>query len=207
MREKIRSFIRSSNIEIIEKLMQANNGYVTSKIITDLGISRQYLTIMQNRKMIEKVGRGIYMSATSFEDNYYKLSIQFKEVVFSHMTALYFYGLSPQAPHTSYDITVHRKYNSKGIKKHNIFYVNDDIYDIGLTEISTPNGNKVRAYDLERCICDIIRSIKRMDNEHVIYVIKEYLKRDDKDIKKLSRYADKIGIRDKVMNFVGMFYE
>ena len=82
-----------------------------------------------------------------------------------------------------------------------------DIYNLGLTEVETPAGNKVKAYDMERCICDIIRSKKRMDIELIKYSVKEYLKKEDKDINKLSIYADKMGINKEVMDFVSIMYE
>ncbi|MCD8562374.1 MAG: hypothetical protein LRY26_01105 [Bacilli bacterium] len=82
-----------------------------------------------------------------------------------------------------------------------------DIYNLGLTEVETPAGNKVKAYDMERCICDIIRSKKRMDIEHIKYSIKEYLKRKDKDLIKLADYAEKMAIKEEVMDFVSIMYE
>ena len=63
-----------------------------------------------------------------------------------------------------------------------MFYVSDDIYELGVVEIETPNGNKVRAYDKERCICDIIRSKGRMESEQVKKTIKQYMQSRDKDI-------------------------
>ena len=63
-------------------------------------------------------------------------------------------------------------------------------------------GNNVRVYDMERCICDIIRSKNRMDLEHVKYSIREYLKRKDKNLIKLSNYA-----KEEVINYVEVFYE
>ena len=86
-------------------------------------------------------------------------------------------------------------------------YVSDDIYELGIVEIETPNGNKVRVYDKERCICDIIRSKGRMDSEQVKKTIKQYMQSRDKDIAKLSEYSKKIGINKKVMEMVGGFYE
>ena len=65
------------------------------------------------------------------------------------------------------------------IKKHNVFYVDKDIYELGLTEVKTPMGNNVRVYDVERCICDIIRSKNRMDSEHIKHSVKEYIKKKD----------------------------
>ena len=44
-----------SNIEIIESILKINNGYITSKIISEFGIHRMYLNIMKEKGMIEKV--------------------------------------------------------------------------------------------------------------------------------------------------------
>ena len=166
-RMSIKEFKTKSNIEIIEELMKVNNGYVTSKLISELGIHRMYLNIMKEKGIIEKVGNGIYIDSNKIEDNYFNYKI----------------------------------------KKHNVFYVDKDIYKLGLTEVETPMGNSVRAYDVEKCICDIIRSKNRMDSEHVKYSIREYIKSKDKDLVKLSKYADKIGVKEEVMNLLEWFYE
>lgn len=200
-------FIKESNIEIITKLMNCNNGYITSKLITELGIHRMYLNLMVENNIIEKVGNGIYLDVTKYPDNYYILNINYQKTIYSHMTALYFHGLSIKAPDSNLDITVPKKYNVKELKKHNVFYVNDDIYNLGLTEVETPMGNKVRCYDIERCICDIIRFKNRMDIEHVKYSVRQYIKRKDKDLVKLSKYADVLGNKNEIMNFISMMYE
>ena len=202
-----KDFISESNIEIIQKLMKVNKGYITTKELEDFGISRNYLSIMTKKKTLEKVARGIYIDSKKIEDIYYVLSISTPKVIYSHMTALYFHNLSIKAPDNSFDITVTKKYNNPKLKKHNVFYVDDKYYALGITEVETPQGNKVKAYDMERCICDIIRSKKRMDIEHIKYAIKEYLKRKDNDLIKLSKYADMFGIKKEVMDFVSMMYE
>lgn len=204
---KKEDFLNESNIEIIQKLMEKNNGYITAKELENFGISRNYLSIMTQKKMIEKVAKGIYIDSKKIEDVYYVLSISTPKIIYSHLTALYFHNLSIKAPDSSFDITVTKKYNNPKLKKHNVFYVDDKYYDIGITEVETPQGNKVEAYDMERCICDIIRSKKRMDIEHVKFAIREYLKRKDNDLIKLSKYADMFGIKEEVMDFVSMMYE
>ncbi len=203
----IDAFKEQSYIEIIESIMKMNNGYVTSKELSNFGIHRMYLNILKTKGMIEKVGNGIYIDSRKIEDIYFVFNLELSKVVYSHMTALYFHGLSIKAPNDKYDITVENNYFNYKIKKHNFFYVDKDIYELGLTEIKTPMGNNVRVYDMERCICDIIRSKNRMDLEHVKYSIREYLKRKDKDLIKLSNYAKKMGIKEEVMNYVELFYE
>lgn len=206
-RMTIEEFKTESNIEIIKELMKINNGYITSKLLSELGIHRMYLNIMKEKGIIEKVGNGIYIDSKKIEDKYYIFSLELPNIIYSHMTALYFHGLSIKAPNDKYDITVLNNYFNYKIKKHNVFYIDKNIYELGLTEVETPMGNKVKAYDMERCICDIIRSKNRMDSEHVKYSIREYLKRKDKDLTKLSIYAEKLGAKDKIMNYIEVFYE
>lgn len=203
----ISQFKEKSNIEIIQELMKNNNGYITTKQLKELGLHRMYLTVMKKRKLIEQVSNGIYIDSNKIEDNYYVFSLSIPKVIFSHMTALYFHNLSIKAPNEKYDVTVTKSYNSVKLKKHNVFYVEDNIYTLGVIEVETPMGNKVKAYDMERCICDIIRSRKRMDLEHIKYSIKEYLKRKDKDLTKLSLYAEKLNIKKEVMDLISILHE
>ena len=206
-RVTIKKFKEESNIEIIESIIKMNNGYVTSKELDNFGIHRMYLNTMWKKGIVEKVANGIYIDSSKIEDSYYVFSLSMPNTIFSHMTALYFHGLSIKAPNDKYDITVRKTYNSKHLKNHNVFYVSDDLYELGLTEVETPMGNKVRVYDIERCICDIIRSKNRMDSELVKYSIREYIKRKDKDLIKLSKYADKMSIKKEVMDYLEIFYE
>ena len=203
----IKGFKERSNIEIIESIMKINNGYVTSKELSNFGIHRMYLNIMKEKGMIEKVGNGIYIDSSKIEDSYFVFGLELSNIIYSHMTALYFHGLSIKAPNDKYDITVPNNYFNYKIKEHNVFYVDKNIYELGLTQVDTPMGNKVKSYDIERCVCDIIRSKNRMDSEFVKYSIREYIKRKDKDLVKLSKYADKMGIKNEVMDFMELFYE
>ncbi len=191
--------------DVIKQILRTNKGVISTRMIEPLNISRQYLSIMEHNKVIEKVSRGIYISASSFNDSYYSFQIKFKKAVFSHMNALYFYGMTEEFPY-NFTITVPYSYHVDKInKKCNVFYVNNNIYEIGLCEVETPNGNKVKAYDLERCICDIIRSRNRMDPEQVKKTIKLYVKSECKNISKLAKYSKKMGINKQVMEMVGLY--
>ena len=193
--------------DTIKQIMNTNNGMLSTRMIEPLNISRQYLSIMQNNNDIEKVSRGIYLSPSAFEDSYFSFQQKYKKAIFSHLNALYFYGMTEEFPY-NYTITVPQSYHVDTVnEKCNVFYVSDDIYELGVVEIETPNGNKVRAYDKERCICDIIRSKGRMDSEQVKKTIKQYMQSRDKDIAKLSEYSKKMGINKKVMEMVGGYYE
>ena len=186
-------------IDAIIQIMNANNGMLSTRMIEPLDIKRQYLSIMKKNNMIDNVSRGIYCSTDSYEDSYFALQQKYKKIIFSHMNALYFYGLTEEFP-DSYTITVPQRYHADKInEKCRVFYVSDEIYELGITEAETPYGNKVRTYDKERCICDIIRSKRRMDYEQVEKSIKKYLESKDKNVVKLYEYAKKMKIEEKVM--------
>ena len=189
----------------IKQIIKLNNGIITTRIIEPLGISRQYLSILESNNEIERVSRGIYKLPCVLEDSFYLFQSKYKKVIFSHMTSLYFYGMTEEFPYV-YNITVPQSYHIELFNEnHNVFYVSDDIIQLGITEIDTPNGNKVRVYDLERSICDIIRSKNRMDLEQVKKSIKQYMKSKNKDMRKLSEYSKKMGINKQVMEMVGMY--
>lgn len=193
--------------DVIKQIMSTNNGTLSTRMIEPLNISRQYISIMEKNNEIEKISRGIYLSPTTFEDSYFLFQQKYKKAIFSHMNALYFYGMTEEFPY-NYTVTVPQRYHVNMVnEKCNVFYVSDNIYELGLTEILTPNGNKVKAYDKERCICDIIRSKGRMDSEQVKKTIKQYVKSKDKNITKLSNYAKEMGISEKVIEMVGVYYE
>lgn len=192
--------------DIIKQLININNGILLTSMLEPLNISRNYLSILEKNNEIERVSRGIYVSSNIFEDSYYTFQQKYKKAIFSHMNDLYFYDLTEEFPH-NYTITVPRGYHVDKLNKScNIFYVSKDIYKLGLIETKTPSGNIVKAYDIERCICDIINAKGRMDFEQVKKVIKKYLERPDRDIVKLQEYAKKMNINNKVMRMVG-YYE
>ncbi len=189
--------------DAIKQIMDTNNGMLSTRMIEPINIKRQYLRIMEDNNDIEKVSRGIYVFPNTFEDSYFSFQQKYKKAIFSHMNALYFYDMTEEFPY-NYTVTVPQNYHVDNVNEMcNVFYVSDDIYEMGVTEVETPNGNKVRAYDKERCICDIIRSKGRMDSEQVKKTIKQYIKSQDKNIAKLSEYSKKMGINKKVMEIIG----
>ena len=189
----------------IKQIMEENNGVVSSRMIEPLEISRQYLSILESNNEIERVSRGIYQSPDVFEDSFYSFQSKYKKAIFSHMNALYFYGMTEEFPY-NYTVTVPQSYHVDTVnEKCNVFYVSDDIIELGICEVETPNGNKVRTYDIERSICDIIRSKNRMDLEQVKKTIRQYMKSNDKDMSKLSEYSKKMGINEQVIEMVGMY--
>ncbi len=92
-------------------------------------------------------------------------------------------------------------------KKHNVIRCKNELLTLGLTEVETSYGNIVKAYDRERCICDIIKYRNKLDLEQIKKSIKMYLRDKNKDLIKLSEYSKIMGINEKVVYFITMLCE
>ena len=60
-------------------------------------------------------------------------------------------------------------------------------------------GHTIATYDLERTLCDVIRSRNKIDNQIVIDAIKQYSQNKAKDLHRLYQYAGEFGI-EKILH-------
>ncbi len=191
---------------IITQIMRVNNDVITARMLTPLGISRQYLKEKVRNGEIEKVSRGVYISSDAYEDSYFTFQQKQRKAIFSHLNALYFYGLTEEFPY-NYTVTVPRGYHSKLLEeKCTVFYAKDSLYRFGKSEIKTPGGHKVITYDAERSICDIIKAKTRIGEEQVRKALRNYVDWPKKDLNKLLEYAKKMGVYDDVATMIGVYY-
>ena len=68
--------------------------------------------------------------------------------------------------------------------------------------MKTPYGNKVKVYDLERTICDIIRNKKKIEIALFTDAMKRYADRKDRNSIKLHKYAKIFNIQEKFENIM-----
>ena len=80
-------------------------------------------------------------------------------------------------------------------------YVQQEIYELGISETTSPQGATVRLYDKERCICDLIRDKEQMDMQLYSQAIKDYFKSKPNN-RKLLKYGKVFGIEDKIRTYM-----
>ena len=192
-----------TNAEKIIKIANENNGYVTTKQVKDANINTVELTRLVEQNKLERITRGYYAIPNSFCDDYYKYQLKSKNCIFSHSTALYFYDLSDRTP-LYFDMTVPVGYSGSLSKDKNVtlHYVKKELLELGLTTVESPFGMKLRIYDLERTICDIVKYRKHMDKEIFTKALKRYSKLKQKNLLKLMKYAKKLNVDKKVLEYM-----
>lgn len=192
-----------NNEEKILIKMQKNNGMITTNEVEQMGIARKTLTRMLEKGIIERESQGLYILPNSWGDEYYNLVFSTKNAVFSHATALYLYGLSERVP-LIYEISVINSYNASLKTRENVklYFVSKDIFELGKTKIQSPQGKNVPVYDIERCLCDILKNKESQDIEIIKYAYKTYVKSPKKNIYKLMEYAKKLKVEEEVNSYL-----
>ncbi len=191
-------------IDKLRQIMEGRQGLLLTSDLAKFNIARTYLSIMEQNGEIERVSRGAYRSVSAFiEDELFTFQSRYSSTVFSHETALYLYGLTDRTP-LIYSISVPSGYHSEFLNNsgHKIFYVSGDLFDLGITSMNTPHGNQVRTTDLERTICDIVRSRNQIDIQVRNAALKGYVKNKDRNLDRLHTYAKRFHIQSIIREYL-----
>ncbi len=148
--------------------------------------------------LLEHRGRGVYVRPGEVEDELFFLSRQQPRLVFSHLTALFLHGLSDRTPLVN-DATIASDTTISARMRSAVrcFYSPPDVVALGRTTVRTSFGNEVPCYDVERTICDIVRSRSRLDDESVLAGLRNYTM-SRKNLNRLAEYAQRLGVAEKV---------
>ena len=188
-----------SNEKKVIEFLNNNHGYITTAEFLALGINKPLIQKFINEGLIEKVSYGLYMDNSILKDEYYILQKKYPLAIFSYNTALYILNLTNRTP-TQIDITVPRDKKVRG--NYNIHRVSKKYYNIGIIEAESPNGNPIKIYNAERCICDMLRTEGEFDLELQNRVLDYYFSSKDKNIELLLEYAKIFNIYEKVNTIV-----
>jgi hypothetical protein len=131
------------------------------------------------------------------------LQARYKGAIFSHETALFLLGLTDRTP-LLYSVTVQSGYNASPLKATGakVYFVNRTLYLIGLITMKSPYGNDIRTFNLERTICDVLRSRNQMDIQFVNEALKKYVVLQNRNIDRLYDYAKQFRIQKIVREFI-----
>ena len=128
---------------------------------------------------------------------------RFARGVFSDETALFLHGMTDRVPF-SLTMTFPRSYNTTRAKSAGIICRScaDVVLELGICQVTTSYGNAVRAYDLERTLCDLMRGQAVIDDQVVSPAMQAYVRRSDRDPVKLTAYARALGVEGKIRTYL-----
>lgn len=163
---------------------------------------------MLDEGLIEKVKRGYYHWIEDYGTSEVALiNSLFPDAVFCMETALLFYKYSDRNP-AEWNITVDKNTSRQ---RTNIDYPFIKAYRVepALLNLGETDGiiefTKVRIYDRDRTICDVLRNMSKMDKEIFNKAIQRYVNDPQKNIPNLMEYAKALRVQKKVNDLIGVW--
>lgn len=189
--------------QVLDELLQTHDGVLRVSSATELGISAPTIYAFARSRGLKKISKGIYANPDGWHDDLWLTSLRWPRAIFSHHSALMAHSLTDREP-DAMTVTVPSGYNATALRKAGlqVFYIKPDLHALGKTEVTTPDGHKVACYDLERTVCDVLRSRSDFDPQIVTAAIQGYVRRSDKQLGVLATYAKRLRISGLVTQYL-----
>ena len=180
-------------------IAKSHGGIISTPIAAKYGISKAVLYKLCRANKIYRIVKGQYILPDDMQDELLAISNRSKRIIFSHETALYLHGISDRTPFEHTVTAPSDCIPSAAIKSEcKVYYIKPELFELGKTILKTPAGNDIPAYDLERTICDIIRSRNKLGTETFLAALKLYVATPKKNLNQLYTYAKQMRV-EKVL--------
>lgn len=179
-------------IFLVQELKEKGFFYYKINQMVDQGI-----LIKLNKKYYENAnfdGEG--------SDFYYAYAFVPDGVVCLLSTAVY-YDLSAYRP-DAIDVAISRKAKVSTLPdwpEVNLYYYTDERFELGITVIEE-GTNRFRIYDIEKNVVDIVFYREKVGIEETKEILTSYLRRKDRNINRLVRYAEMMKCGDTMKKYL-----
>lgn len=193
--------------EKIKNIFIKSNGIMVTSDLMKQGITIRHLNKLINENKLFRIKKGVYQW---IEAPVEESAIIFKlipKAILCMESALYYHGYADRIPNC-FHIAVDRDSNKRKYKINypivKPYYMESKYLEIGLIE-GKINGTKVRVYDKERTICDVLRFSNKMDREIFNKALQNYINDDVKNIQRLIDYSKEFKVYNKMQTWIGVW--
>ena len=160
---------------------------------------------MLNEGLIEKIKRGYYHWIDSYgKDEIVIINRLFPDGVLCMDTALFYYKYSDRTPaewHITIDKNTSRQRTQVEYPLIKAYRVESELLTLGEAN-GEIDSQKVRIYDRDRTICDVLRNMNKMDKEIFNKAIQGYVKDPKKNIPNLMQYAKVLRVQKRIKDII-----
>lgn len=189
-----------TNSSKLAKILKNNGGFITRKQVDAEKIPSWFLTDFVRKEKLEKISAGFYAQDNWMQDDFLVFQYKYPKFIFSFDSALYLLNLTDKLPQ-KFEVTGPKNYRPFSPKK-NLAVIHTEskkeIYELGIAEIETNLGNKIRSYNAEKTICDLISRSDKIDSETYTKALHNYAKSRSRNPSNLFEYAKLMGNEKKV---------
>ena len=194
-------------IQKVNDTVIANGGIAKTSDFVAQGIDAKKIAKLCKDGYLIRVRQGYYQLADgSFSSEEQQLKTLIPEGVVCMESALFHYGYNDFTPR-KWSIAVPRTISRKKLDIDGVpiqtYYVQKSLYEIGKT-VDDFSGVNLSVYDRERTICDCFKFRSRIDSETFNKALSAYANDEKKNLSRLSEYAKKLRVYNKVMELMGV---
>jgi predicted transcriptional regulator of viral defense system len=189
----------------IIKYFRENNGYARMKDMKVKGFQTRDIQNLMATNRIVKVKPGLYRLAgiqLGESSGLVEICLAMPKAVICLASALAFHELTTFIP-TAVTFAIPRR--DKPVKlsfpPNEPYYFSENQYKMGIEDYKTKVG-QVRIYCLEKTVCDIFRFRNKLGDDLALEGLKEYLKRRNRDLNKLMKYAEVCRVKGILSQYV-----
>ena len=172
--------------------LEASQKYYTTSEMRNMGYSYYKISQMEENGRLHRINRTTYenLSYKGDENDFINAAAYVPDGVICLMSAARYYELTNFLPDVI-DVAIDRKKKVSTLPdwpEIKIFYFAPLRMNIGVTEIME-GGNSFRIFDIEKTVIDIIYYRNKIGIEETSEVLRNYLKRRDRQVNQLYTYA------------------
>lgn len=177
------------------KIFAENKKFITTSELKDLGYSYYKIGKLEEQGILSRVNRSTYenLTYTGDENDFFSAEAFVPNGVICLMSAARYYELTNFLP-DAVDVAIERKKKVKTLPEWpviRLFYFDPSRMDLGVTEVRD-GDNCFHIFDIEKTVVDIIYYRNKIGIEETAEVLRNYLKRRDRQIDRLYAYAKRL---------------
>ena len=193
--------------EKIKNIFIQSNGIMVTSDLIKQGITIRHLNKLINENKLFRIKKGLYQWIDAPVEESAIIFKLIPKAILCMESALYYHGYTDRIPNC-FHIAVDRDSNKRKYKINypivKPYYMKSKYLEIGLIE-GKINGTKVRVYDKERTICDVLRFSNKMDREIFNKALQNYINDDVKNIQRLIDYSKEFKVYNKMQTWIGVW--
>lgn len=200
--------LRENDIKNVKNLFNQHHYIMSTAELLEAKLYYADIKQLLDDGLIERVRRGYYhWVEDQGESEVTIINHLFPDAVLCMETALFYYKYSDRNP-AEWSFAIDRNISKF---RTNIEYpfikayrVKSDLVTLGETS-GEIDFTKVRIYDRDRTICDVLKNMSKMDKEIFNKAIQGYVNDPKKNIPNLMMYAKKLRVQKKVKELIGVW--
>lgn len=192
-------------MDAIVKYLRELRGYARMKDMKASGFQTRDIRKLVEKGLIVKVRPGLYRLSSiqpGEEDGMVEICLAMPKAVICLTSALSFHELTTFVPTAvSFAIPASDKPGKLYRPPNEVFYFSEHQYKAGIEHHESKTGD-IRIYGPEKTVCDLFRFRNKLGEDLALEGLREYLRRRNRDLRKLMRFAEVCRVKATVSQYV-----